>query len=180
MSAVFDWAVIRVVPRPERGEQLNVAVVLLCGARAFLGVRTCFDRARLAAIAPDLDLELQLPDDASRVKALGRVVREAVEVGWPYIGYGVEFLYVLDDSRMAIGRLVDRESTPPRGTTRVARVTGAAAAGRVSDSVPAVTVTGAATSRANTARPGRESRTSAAPAPPIRETGRPSSRASRT
>ena len=47
---------------------------------------------------------------ASRVKALGRVVREAVEVGWPYIGYGVEFLFVPDESRMAIGQLVDRET----------------------------------------------------------------------
>jgi hypothetical protein len=65
--------------------------------------------------APDLDLEFQLPDGSSRVTVLGRVVREAVEVGWPYIGYGVEFLHVPDDSRMAIGRLVDRE-TPPRVT----------------------------------------------------------------
>ncbi len=64
--------------------------------------------------APDLDLEFQLPEANSRVRVLGRVVREAGEVGWPYIGYGVEFLFVPDDSRMAIGRLVDRETAPAR------------------------------------------------------------------
>jgi CheY-like chemotaxis protein len=64
--------------------------------------------------APDLDLEFLLPEGEEPVRALGRVVREAGEVGWPYIGYGVEFLYVPDDSRMAIGRLVDRETAPAR------------------------------------------------------------------
>jgi CheY-like chemotaxis protein len=62
---------------------------------------------------PDLDLEFQLPDDGGRIRALGRVVRDAAEVGWPYLGYGVEFLYVPDESRLAIGELVHRKSHPP-------------------------------------------------------------------
>jgi hypothetical protein len=62
---------------------------------------------------PDLDLEFHLPDNPSPVRVLGRVVREAGEVGWPYLGYGVEFTFVPDDSRAAIGRLVDR-SAPAR------------------------------------------------------------------
>jgi len=65
--------------------------------------------------APDLDLEFQLPDGVARVRALGRVVREAGEVGWPYLGYGVEFLFVPDESKHAIGQLVDREAGPARG-----------------------------------------------------------------
>jgi CheY-like chemotaxis protein len=41
----------------------------------------------------DLDLEFALARHP-RLTALGRVVREAGEVAWPYIGYGVEFLFL--------------------------------------------------------------------------------------
>jgi CheY-like chemotaxis protein len=54
---------------------------------------------------PDLELELSLPDTAA-LRALGRVVREAAEVPWPYLGYGVEFLFVPPESQVAIDRLV--------------------------------------------------------------------------
>ena len=51
----FQYAIIRVLPRVERGETLNVGVVLLCRPRRFLGARIAMDEARLAALAPDLD-----------------------------------------------------------------------------------------------------------------------------
>jgi hypothetical protein len=51
----YQYAIVRVVPRVERGERLNVGVVLLCRPRRFLGARIALDEARLAAIAPDLD-----------------------------------------------------------------------------------------------------------------------------
>ncbi|WP_320671243.1 DUF3037 domain-containing protein [Patulibacter defluvii] len=54
---VFQYAVLRVVPSQERGEALNVGVVLHCRRRAFLGVRVRVDRERLAALDPGLDLE---------------------------------------------------------------------------------------------------------------------------
>ena len=55
--------------------------------------------------APDLELEFSLPD-AGALRALGRVVREAKEVSWPYLGYGVEFLFLPLESQEAIERLV--------------------------------------------------------------------------
>lgn len=61
---------------------------------------------------PDLELELQLPADVAHVRVFGRVVREAGEVGWPYLGYGVEFLFVPDESKEAIAELVDRAAAP--------------------------------------------------------------------
>jgi CheY-like chemotaxis protein len=61
--------------------------------------------------ASDLDLELDLPEPEGRLRALGRVAREAPEVGWPYVGYGIEFLYLPDSGRRAIGRMVRREGT---------------------------------------------------------------------
>jgi len=53
----FDYAIIRVVPRVERGEQVNAGVILHCRTLDFLGVRIALDRARLLALAPDVDVE---------------------------------------------------------------------------------------------------------------------------
>ena len=51
----FQYAVIRVVPRVERGECLNAGVVLLCRPKRFLAARVALDEARLRALAPDVD-----------------------------------------------------------------------------------------------------------------------------
>jgi hypothetical protein len=51
----FAYALLRVVPRAERGERLNVGVALFCRRHDFLDLRTHLDLARLAAIAPELD-----------------------------------------------------------------------------------------------------------------------------
>jgi hypothetical protein len=56
----FQYAVIRVVPRVERGERVNVGVVLLCRPRRFLAARVELgprQLAALAALAPDLDVD---------------------------------------------------------------------------------------------------------------------------
>jgi len=67
----FAYAIVRVVPRIERGEQINVGVVLFCRARRFLAARTALDERRLAALAPDLD-----PADVRpRLEAIERVAR---------------------------------------------------------------------------------------------------------
>jgi hypothetical protein len=55
--APFQYAAIRVVPRVERGEAVNVGVVLFCRPLRFLGARTRLDEALLAALAPDCDPE---------------------------------------------------------------------------------------------------------------------------
>ena len=61
----FQYAILRVVPSIERGECLNVGVALLCPERKYVGVRVALDEARLAALAPDLDLgELRAALDA--------------------------------------------------------------------------------------------------------------------
>ena len=53
----FAYAPIRVVPRVERGECLNVGVVLYSRPRRYLGVRTGVDAQRLLALWPVLDVE---------------------------------------------------------------------------------------------------------------------------
>ncbi len=58
---VFQYAIVRVVPRVERGECLNVGVVLLCRPRRFLGARIHLDERRLSAFAPGLSPDLIRP-----------------------------------------------------------------------------------------------------------------------
>jgi CheY-like chemotaxis protein len=62
--------------------------------------------------AQDLDLEIDLPESEGRVRVLGRIAREAPEVGWPYVGYGIEFLFLPEAAQRAIDGMVRRE-TPP-------------------------------------------------------------------
>ena len=54
-AEVFSYAILRVVPSVERGERLNVGVVLHCRRRQFLAARIHLDEAKLAAIAPGCD-----------------------------------------------------------------------------------------------------------------------------
>jgi hypothetical protein len=54
----FDYAVVRVVPRVERGEFLNAGVILFCSTRGYLASRIALDRERLAALAPTVDSSL--------------------------------------------------------------------------------------------------------------------------
>ncbi len=55
-DAPFAYALLRVVPQIERGERLNVGVVVYCRQRDFLDLRTELDERRLTALAPELDL----------------------------------------------------------------------------------------------------------------------------
>jgi hypothetical protein len=51
----FQYAIVRVVPRIERGECLNAGVVLLCRPKRFLAARIGLDVDRLRALAPEVD-----------------------------------------------------------------------------------------------------------------------------
>ncbi len=55
--STYDYAVIRVVPRVEREEFVNVGVVVSCPEHAFLEAKIEVDAARIAALDPTLDLE---------------------------------------------------------------------------------------------------------------------------
>jgi len=53
----YDYAVIRVVPKVEREEFVNVGVIVSCPDREFLEARIQFDEGRLLALEPKMDLE---------------------------------------------------------------------------------------------------------------------------
>jgi len=54
---VFDYAIVRVVPRVDRDEFVNAGVIVFCRPLDFLAARVEVDRARLLALAPDVDLD---------------------------------------------------------------------------------------------------------------------------
>ena len=53
----FEYAIVRVVPRVERGEAFNAGIVLHSRPHRYLGARTELDEAVLAALSPDCDPE---------------------------------------------------------------------------------------------------------------------------
>lgn len=58
--STYDYAIVRVVPRVERGEFVNVGVILSCSATGFLQARVELDQAAqtaLHALAPTLDID---------------------------------------------------------------------------------------------------------------------------
>lgn len=68
----FAYALLRVVPRVERGEQVNVGVVLFCRQLGFLDLRSEVDQQRIGPLAPDLDLaDLRASLEAIRAVVCG-------------------------------------------------------------------------------------------------------------
>jgi hypothetical protein len=53
----YDYAIVRVVPRVEREEFVNVGVIVSCPAQDFLQARIELDEPRLRALDPAIDLE---------------------------------------------------------------------------------------------------------------------------
>ena len=73
----FDYAVVRVVPRVERGEFVNAGVILFCSTKAYLDARIELDCARLQALAPAIDLALV----ESHLEVIPKVCRGGDEAG---------------------------------------------------------------------------------------------------
>lgn len=66
---VFEYSVLRVVPRVERGEMVNAAVLLYCRPLEYLGSRVYLDVTRVRALDPDADVD-----------AIGRALRAAASI----------------------------------------------------------------------------------------------------
>jgi hypothetical protein len=53
----YDYAIVRVVPRVERGEFVNAGVIVCCAQKNFLQARIDLDETRLRALDPTVDLD---------------------------------------------------------------------------------------------------------------------------
>lgn len=75
---LFEYAVLRVVPRVEREEFLNVGVIVYCRAQSFLQTRFELPEAKLRALAGD---QLDLAELTARLQAFERICRGRPEGG---------------------------------------------------------------------------------------------------
>ena len=73
----YDYAIIRVVPRVERGELINVGVILSCPAVDFLEARIELDTARLQGLDPSFDVEAA----RANLEMIPRVCRGGADAG---------------------------------------------------------------------------------------------------
>lgn len=128
----FDYAVLRVVPRPDREEFVNAGVILFCLERDYLAARIQLDAARVRALEPDADVQaieqhlLAIPriaEGSDGSGPIGRLSRRerfhwlvaprstVIQVSPVHSG-------ICDDPRLALERLFDRMIAPasaPRG-----------------------------------------------------------------
>ena len=77
MDSPFSYAVYRLVPRVERGERINVGVVVFCRPLQYLEARTALDESRAACLWPDLDAEMV----RSHLAAIERIARGEDDAG---------------------------------------------------------------------------------------------------
>lgn len=57
MAEPFSYSIVRLVPDIERGEQVNVGVIVFCRPLDFVGARTELDEGRVRALGREVDLE---------------------------------------------------------------------------------------------------------------------------
>jgi len=74
----YSYAIVRLVPRVERGEFVNVGVVLFSREHDFLGARFELDTSRLRSLAPDVD-----PPTVERHLATFRAICDGAAAGGP-------------------------------------------------------------------------------------------------
>jgi hypothetical protein len=79
----FEYAVLRVVPRVDRGEAVNAGVLLYCRGADFLGARVHLDTDRVRALDPGADLEaitaaLRAAADTCAAEAAGPAAEEDI------------------------------------------------------------------------------------------------------
>ena len=70
-TSSYDYAIIRVVPRVERGECINIGVILFCRTQRFLDLLIHLDQQRVSTFAPTLDLS----QIEQQIEALMRICR---------------------------------------------------------------------------------------------------------
>ena len=74
---LFEYAIIRVVPRVEREEFLNVGVILYCADENFLNTKCELNKEKLSVLCDDLDFD----DLEKRLYAFEQICKGAEEGG---------------------------------------------------------------------------------------------------
>lgn len=75
---LYEYAVIRVVPRVEREEFINVGIIMYCKREKFLKVRYHLEEKKLACFSTELDMESL----SSNLEAFGKICSASKEGGF--------------------------------------------------------------------------------------------------
>lgn len=87
----YEYSIIRVVPRVDRGELLNAGVVMFCLEREFLKARIALNVARLVALSPGVDVKVveQHLDSVPRIceggPGAGQLAALAMKERWHWL-----------------------------------------------------------------------------------------------
>jgi hypothetical protein len=76
-DCAYDYAIVRLTPRVERGETINVGIILSCPERDFLAARIELDEPRIRALDPGFDVEVA----RAHLDAIPRICRGGAEAG---------------------------------------------------------------------------------------------------
>ncbi|GAA0879000.1 DUF3037 domain-containing protein [Algoriphagus jejuensis] len=114
---LFEYALIRLVPRVEREEFVNVGVVICCKRQNFLACKIQLHEEKLLALDPDADLDLfrcyldsfekickgekmgnpiALQDAASRFRWLTAVRSSMMQTSRPHGGFSEDLTKTLE------------------------------------------------------------------------------------
>lgn len=74
---IFEYAVIRVVPRVEREEFINVGIILYCAKQKFLKAVVDINEARLLAFSPDIEIDFV----SKNLDAVIKICRGGIDAG---------------------------------------------------------------------------------------------------
>jgi hypothetical protein len=80
MTSSFDYAVVRIVPRVERGEFINTGVIIFCRELRFLAARVALDEARLSRFAPWVD-QIEVREHLAVIPAIAAGSPEGGPIG---------------------------------------------------------------------------------------------------
>jgi hypothetical protein len=76
-DCAYDYAIVRLTPRVERGERINVGVILSCPERSYLEARIELDVERVRALDASFDVETA----RAHLDAIPRICRGGPEAG---------------------------------------------------------------------------------------------------
>lgn len=112
---LFEYAVVRVVPRVEREEFINVGVIIYCPKQQFLKVRFVWNEVRISALAPGLDLDC-LKDNINSFERICHGDKHAGPIAKLDIASRFRWLTatrstVVQSSKVHPGLLLDAEAT---------------------------------------------------------------------
>jgi len=115
---VYEYAVIRVVPKVEREEFLNVGIILFCKSTRFIKVHYKLDVSRLACFSDELDV-FQIEQNLSSFEKISRGAKDGGPIATEEVPERFRWLTarrssVIQTSRPHPGMTSDPEQTAER------------------------------------------------------------------